>query len=224
MKKNQNMNNQHYIDEGTIKFHCQWIEKPLSISMPDELLIWRDRMYQLNLIGYYQDINIGYGNISIKTPEGILISGTQTGNIYPIQPEHFTLVTDYQLQDNTLECQGLIKASSESMTHIAVYQCDESINGIIHIHNLTLWKNLIDKIPTTNKNVAYGTPDMAKEIFRLFQQSNVKQEKILVMAGHQEGIIAFGKSLKEAGNTILKVMGELGMLSDFSQIIEDGNI
>lgn len=200
------MNNQHNIDEGTIKFNCQWIKQPLSISVPDELLTWRDRMYELNLIGYYENINIGYGNISIKTPQGILISGTQTGNIYPIQPQHFTLVTDYQLDRNIVECKGLIKASSESMTHIAVYRCDESINAIIHIHNMTLWQNLMNKIPTTNKNIAYGTPDMAKEIFRLFEESNVKQEKILVMAGHEEGIIAFGDSLEEAGNTLLKII------------------
>jgi ribulose-5-phosphate 4-epimerase/fuculose-1-phosphate aldolase len=200
------MNNKHNIDEGTIKFNCEWIKQPLSISVPKEILTWRDRMYELNLIGYYENINIGYGNISIKTPQGILISGTQTGNIYPIQPQHFTLVTDYQLDRNTVKCQGLIKASSESMTHIAVYRCDESINAIIHIHNLTLWQNLMNRIPTTNKNVAYGTPDMAKEIFRLFAQSQVKQEKILVMAGHEEGIIAFGNSLEEAGNILMKVI------------------
>lgn len=173
------MSNSRNIDEGIIKFNCQWIKQPLSIAVPDELLTWRDRMYNLKLIGHYHDINIGYGNISIKTPQGILISGTQTGNIYPIQPQHFTLVTDYDLEKNTVVCRGLIKASSESMTHIAVYQCDSSINAIIHIHNLQLWKNLLNKIPTTKKEVAYGTPDMAKEIFRLFVESNVKQKKSL---------------------------------------------
>lgn len=197
------MNNSRNIDEGTIKFNCQWIKQPLSIPVPDELLTWRDRMYNLKLIGHYQDINIGYGNISMKTPEGILISGTQTGNIYPIQPQHFTLVTDYDIDKNTIECRGLIKASSESMTHIALYKCDSSIEAIIHIHNLKLWQNLLNQIPTTKKEVAYGTPDMAKEIFRLFQETNVQQQKILVMAGHEEGIIAFGKSLEEAGNILL---------------------
>lgn len=200
------MNNSHNIDEGTIKFNCQWIKQHLSIAVPDELLTWRDQMYNLKLIGHYQDINIGYGNISLKTPQGILISGTQTGNIYPIQPQHFTLVTDYDIDQNTVVCRGLIKASSESMTHIAVYQCDESINAIIHIHNLTLWQNLINKIPTTNKNVAYGTPNMAKEIFRLFEESNVKQEKILVMAGHEEGIITFASSIESAGNLLLSYL------------------
>jgi len=107
--KNQNQT----IDEGYIKFNCQWIKEPLSFKIPEQLLFWRDKMYELKQIGYYPELKIGYGNISIKTEQGILISGTQTGNIYPIQPEHFTLVIDYNLEQNMVVCQGLIKASSE---------------------------------------------------------------------------------------------------------------
>jgi ribulose-5-phosphate 4-epimerase/fuculose-1-phosphate aldolase len=199
-------NEKRIIDEGSIKFNCQWINEPLSIIIPAELLNWRDKMYELKQIGYYPELNIGYGNISLKMPQGILISGTQTGNIYPIQPEHFTLVTNFNLDQNKVICRGLIKASSESMTHLAIYQSDKSINAIIHIHNFSLWQNLTNKVPTTNKNVLYGTPEMAKEIYRLFQETNVKQEKIIVMAGHQEGIISFGFSLEEAGNILLNFL------------------
>jgi hypothetical protein len=160
-------------------------------------------MYELKQIGYYQELNIGYGNISIKTPQGILISGTQTGNIYPIKPEHFTLVTDYNINQNKVVCQGPIKASSESMTHTAIYEADESINAIIHIHNLKIWHELMYQVPTTNKEVPYGTPEMAQEIFRLFKETPVREEKIIVMGGHKEGIITFGSSLREAGNLLL---------------------
>ena len=44
---------------------------------------------------------------------------------------------------------------------------------------------------------------MAKEIKQLFTKSNVNLEKIIVMGGHKEGIISFGKDLEEAGNTLL---------------------
>jgi ribulose-5-phosphate 4-epimerase/fuculose-1-phosphate aldolase len=196
----------HVIDEGYIKFNCQWINQPLSLKVPPELLAWRDQMYELKQIGYYPDLNLGYGNISLKTAQGILISGTQTGNIYPIKPEHFTLVTAYDLKQNTVVCRGQIKASSESMTHLAIYESDQSIKGIIHIHNFTLWRDLMSKVPTTKKEVAYGTPEMAKEIFRLFRETEVKQEKMIVMAGHDAGIIAFGSSLEEAGNLLLNFL------------------
>lgn len=203
----------HLIDEGYIKFNCQWINQPLFIEVPPELLAWRDQMYELKQIGYYPELNVGYGNISLKTSQGILISGTQTGNIYPIKPKYFTLVTDYDLAQNRLVCRGPIKASSESMTHLAIYESDQSINAIIHIHNFTLWQDLLNKVPTTKKEVLYGTPEMAKEIFRLFQETRVKQEKIIVMAGHEEGIIAFGSSLEEAGNLLLDFLAKF----NFSQ-------
>ena len=59
------------------------------------------------------------------------------------------------------------------------------------------------KVSTTEKNVSYGTPEMAKEIIRLFKQDNLIDKKILVMSGHEEGIISFGANLEEAANILL---------------------
>ncbi len=92
------------------------------------------------------------------------------------------------------------------MTHLAVYEANDSIKAIIHIHNQSLWHKLINKVPTTNSKVAYGTPEMALEIKRLFTQSNVINDRIIVMGGHQDGIIAFGNNFKQAGETILSYL------------------
>lgn len=202
-------NQQNSIDEGYIKFNIEWVNESLAVAVPHKLLMWRDKMHELKQIGHYADINIGYGNISVKTEKGILISGTQTGDIYPIKEKDFTLVTDYSIDQNTVVCKGEIKASSESMTHAAVYEADFNINAIIHVHNDKLWSLLMSKVPTTQKDVPYGTPEMANEIFRLFKETNVKQEKIIVMAGHDEGIITFGKNLEEAGEVLLNFLAKL---------------
>lgn len=191
------------IDEGVIKYNFNWVKEQLSVIVSPDLKEWRDKMYELKLIGEYSDVNIGYGNISEKLGDNFLISGTQTGKIYPIRNNHFTLVTQYDINKNCLTCKGEIKASSESLTHAAVYEADESIKAIIHIHNKAMWVKLLNQVPTTNKNVPYGTPNMALEIKRLFQETNVVHDKIIVMAGHDEGIIAFGKDLNEAGKVIL---------------------
>jgi ABC-type iron transport system FetAB ATPase subunit len=61
----------------------------------------------------------------------------------------------------------------------------------------------MNKVPTTAIEVAYGTPEMAKEILRLFREDNLMEKKIVVMSGHEEGIISFGKNLPEAGNILL---------------------
>ena len=194
------------IDEGYIKYNIEWERKELDVSVPDNLLVWRDKMHQLGQIGHYKDINIGYGNISVKNSNGFLISGTQTGEIYPITKDHFTQVVTYNLEQNSVACKGPVKASSEAMTHAAVYEADQSINAIIHIHNKELWDQLKGGVPTTKKEVPYGTPEMAKEIFRLFEESDVRGEKIIVMAGHDEGIITFGKDLDEAGKIVLNAL------------------
>ncbi len=200
-------NQKNSFDEGYIKFNIEWFNEPLSAVVPKELMDWRDKMHILKQIGHYADINIGYGNISSKSNQGFIISGTQTGDYFPIKEEHFTLVTDYNIDKNKIVCKGPIKASSESLTHAAIYDADSSVHSIIHIHNKKLWNHLMDKVPTTKKEVPYGTPEMAYEIFRLFKESTVKTKKIIVMAGHDEGIIVFGKTLDEAGEIILDLLG-----------------
>lgn len=193
-------------DEGVIKFNIVWNNLPLQFNVPSELMLWRDKMHELKLIGEYNDIGIGYGNISVKLEEGILISGTQTGNIYPIKSTDFSLVTEYNMSKNWVQCTGLIKASAESLTHAAFYDADNNIKAIIHIHNQDLWDRYIDVLPTSDKSVSYGTAEMAGEIKRLFKETNLAQKKVMVMGGHVEGLIAFGCTLDEAGEVLLNLL------------------
>ena len=193
------------IDEGYVKYQCHWLDKPIvTLAEIRELNQWRDRLYQLNLIGQY-DNGIGFGNISIRDiqPECFVISGTQTGGIPHLTEKHYTKVTEFDWEKNFVTCIGSIQASSEALTHAALYLADPEIQAVIHVHNLSLWQASIDKLPTTNINCAYGTPEMAREIMRLCQEKETKKLKIIVMSGHKEGIITFGKNLTEAGNILL---------------------
>ncbi len=199
------------IDEGYIKYQCNWINsEPVSFDRIAELNEWRLKFYELGLIGEY-DNGIGFGNISIRYSQSgqFIVSGTQTGNLSVLSEQHYTKVTNFDLERNCLTCYGPIKASSESLTHATLYQANPTVNAIIHVHHLELWQELMDKVPTTNKNVSYGTPEMAKEIIRLFQEDNLIETKILVMSGHEEGIISFGTSLEEAGNILLNRFNKL---------------
>ena len=193
------------IDEGYIKYQCHWQNSPIiTFNEIKELNQWRDKLYQLNLIGQY-DNGVGFGNISIRDrqPEYFIISGTQTGGITHLTPEHYTKVIEFDWQKNSVSCLGSIKASSETLTHAALYVANPEIKAVIHVHHLSLWQRLINKVPTTDINCAYGTPEMAQEIIRLSQEEETRKLKIIVMSGHQEGIITFGRSLTEAGNILL---------------------
>jgi ribulose-5-phosphate 4-epimerase/fuculose-1-phosphate aldolase len=196
------------MDEGYIKYDCEWIK---SAPIPTKELIcinaWRQKLFALGLIGAYKG-EIGFGNISIRLKDSsqFIISGTQTGHIPSLKNCHYTLVTEFNIKENRLICKGPIKASSESLTHAAIYTCDNDIRSVIHIHNNMLWNKLLYKVPTTNPKVQYGTPEMGYEVIRLCDQTML--EKILVMAGHKDGIISFGKNLKEAGNIILYYLNQ----------------
>jgi L-ribulose-5-phosphate 4-epimerase len=189
---------------GYVKFMCKRIENELKDDI-SELNIWRDKLFFFGLIGMYSN-GVGYGNISRKNGSGFIISGTKTGGIEKLTKKEYTKVIDWDYNENNLVCEGLIDASSESLTHAAVYEANPETKAVIHVHNLNLWNREIHKIPTTSGSVEYGTPEMAREIFRLFKETDVNEKKILVMGGHKEGIITFGKNLDEAGRILLEYM------------------
>jgi L-ribulose-5-phosphate 4-epimerase len=192
------------MDEGYIKFNCHWIpSNAIAFPMVAELNLWRERMYEKGLIGVYPD-GIGFGNISQRWKGNtFLISGTATGGFTTLTESHYSLVTQYDLGTNSVTCEGRVKASSESLTHAAIYECSASTHAVIHVHHLDLWNKLIHQAPTSSAAVPYGTPEMAHEIKRLFVETTLSTEKIMVMGGHQEGIISFGNDLAEAGNILL---------------------
>lgn len=187
------------IDEGYIKFRLHHREAaPPSHPELASLIRWRNRLHALGLIGHYEEHGVGYGNISLRHPEGFVISGTQTGHIAEAGAEHFTLVTGWDIPANSVHSAGPIQASSESMTHAMLYDMDPAIGGVIHIHHGGAWRALLHQVPTTDEQVPYGTPEMAGEIARLWNEGELPQGKLLVMAGHEEGIFSFGKGLQEA--------------------------
>jgi hypothetical protein len=57
---------------------------------------------------------------------------------------------------------------------------------------------LLNQAPSSSEAVEYGTPKMACEVARLFKVTDVQSRKIFVMAGHEGGIVAFGRDLEEA--------------------------
>jgi len=192
-------------NEGYVKFNCCWLKtKPLTFGQFAEINRWRKKLYQKGFIGAYPN-GIGFGNMSIRLKaDNFIITGTATGNFERLNKKHYTEVTGFNLQKNQLTCLGPIQASSESLTHGAIYQSSKEAKAVIHIHNLKMWNKLKGRLPTTAKNISYGTPAMAKAVKRLFRASNAKIEKIMVMGGHSGGIIAFGKNLNEAGKILLK--------------------
>ena len=127
---------------------------------------------------------VGFGNISMRIKGGnqFIITASATGEIPELEPEHYVKVNSFNIDDNAVQCIGPLKASSESLTHAAIYLADPGANAIVHVHSIDLWNEIIYKVPTTNPAMDYGTTGLAKDIFRL-QHSDVFEKRIIVMAG-----------------------------------------
>ncbi|MEG4859488.1 class II aldolase/adducin family protein [Microcoleus sp. K1-B6] len=197
------------MDEGVVKYRCDWEEAdPVAARNIADLMDWRDRLHAWGLIGVYEN-GIGFGNVSVRLGNScqFVISGTQTAHLKTLGPEFYSTVTKFNLEQNFLGCRGPVQASSESLTHGALYLQREDVGGIIHVHNPQLWQQLLFKIPTTRKEIPYGTPQMALEMFRLFEEENLADRKILAMAGHEDGIICFGGTVDEAGQVLSAAIG-----------------
>jgi len=193
--------------EGYIKFNLNWERKPFDFNDQDLIMLnsCRQKLFELGLIGAYP-YGIGFGNISIRyIKDRFIISGSETGNFKNLLKEHYALVEDYNLILNSVHCVGLTKASSESMSHAAVYNSNPNINAVIHVHHKKLWGKYLNILPTTDSKAEFGTPEMAFEISRLATSNN----GIIIMGGHEEGIIGYGENLNETTNIIMNLYNTL---------------
>ena len=186
--------------EGYIKFRAHWTPSPpFPFDVLAELNAWRQRCYEKGWIGALPD-GIGFGNISRRKGEGemFFISGSATGNLPRTDARHYALVERVHAKQNELWCSGPVIASSESMSHAAVYACRPEVQGVIHIHHRPMWAFLLAQGRATDPHALYGSSEMALAIADLLDRWPEGASQVFAMAGHEEGIIAFGASLEEA--------------------------
>lgn len=196
------------IDEGYIKFDSQWQQTgPLENSEIATLQRWRRPLYDAGLIGFYAEHDIGFGNLSVRAGKArqFIISGTQTGHLREPGAEHYALVAEYDIAQNRVFSIGATEASSESMTHAAIYELDPGIGAVVHVHSEDLWTALKGSAATTDAQVEFGTPEMAREFHRLWNESDFRETRIAVMAGHEAGLVSTGGDLQEAAERILAI-------------------
>lgn len=189
--------------EGYIKFQIDHTYE--QISIPNQLFetvsFWRTKFFDLQLIGTLPN-GIGFGNISHKNNHNFYITGSATGSDRELPKSGYALVTEFNIEKNAVKSIGETKASSESLSHAAIYLTKDDVNAVIHIHNKTLWEKLIHKLPTTPLEIAYGTPAMAEAVIKVVNTNS--KNGIIVMGGHEDGILSYGSSISDAANQILK--------------------
>jgi len=175
---------------------------------------WRHILFTLKLIGQnperYQ--GLGFGNISQRLHPGrqpFLVTGTQTGQIENLNAKHFAVIETASPRENAINSHGPCQPSSEALTHASVYLNAPDIQAVIHVHSPEIWQHTRDlNLPYTAANIAYGTVTMAEAVDSLFQSGQIKQTPLFSMLGHEDGIVAFGKTLEEAALVLLKELAK----------------
>ncbi|MEI6563506.1 MAG: class II aldolase/adducin family protein [bacterium] len=215
--------------EGYYKFNPRFVETCVfQAETLSELNRWRQCLFSCKLIGMYtagELKGVGYGNISVRTPGGFMITATRTGGLEKLAAEHYAEISRVDLEHNAVDFRAATSAtmpSSECMTHAMFYQAYPTIGAVIHVHSLDFWRRLLNQVPTTASDVEYGTPSMAFDILRLFRETDLAACKLVAMAGHEEGVISFGRNLDEAGTIMLEAWRGVSWSAEAGKAVRRG--
>jgi len=200
-------------DEGVVKFRVTHTQGELPpCEGLDELMRLRDELHALGLIGVNAQ-GIGYGNVSLRIAcppvpeESFIISGTATGGFAHLGQNGYCLVTGCDVSMNSVRSLGPVAASSESMTHHAVYAARPDVRCVLHVHSRRLFDALrASGCPATPGDVRYGTPAMARAVRDTAADMPLG---LVVMTGHDEGILAFGPDCASARACLLAAWGDV---------------
>lgn len=213
--------------EGVVKYRAEHREVGLA-GAPEEGLVpvaaalaaWRHPLRGLGWIGQDPERygGYGFGNLSARVAEGFLVTGSQTGGVHRLDLDGFALVERWDLAANRLWSRGRVPASSESLTHAALYQASAAaaspVGAVFHVHAPELWREREGLgLPVTDPAVPYGTPEMAAEVVRAWRRLEEAERStsgLLAMGGHEDGLLAWGPAPERAGQALLDALLRLG--------------
>ncbi len=199
------------VDDGVVKYSLEFEQtNEIAIKECKKIEKTRKRLYALGLIGAYKN-GIGYGNISLRynNTNEFVITATQTGELKSLKPKHYSLVNHVNFDTFKTYAKGMSKPSSESITHAAIYELDSNINAVIHVHNEKLWDYMLANNYLSTNDTPYGTPEMVEDINDMYKNIDPSLNNAFVMKGHFEGVVTFGKNLKEAEKTLYEIVESL---------------
>lgn len=200
------------MDEGIIKYDQSGFRfvPPLPRHEWATVEKYRKMLNRIELVSAYES-GLGYGNVSMRKDYSsihstrrpqFIITGTQTGHLRNLTGEHYTRITDFDLDRFSVMAQGTVRASSETATHASIYEMNPDIRAVIHIHCKKIWERMIkEEYPSTGKWIPYGTFEMAAAVKGCIGD---RTQGLIVMKGHEEGVIAYAPNLNTAMNLISK--------------------
>lgn len=193
--------------EGVIKFeyNIKHETSRATIKNYDDIEFYRRLLYPTKIIGFDQEENVGYGNLSKRSEHlEFIITASQTGHLPELVTKHYVHIKSCNPTKMVIEAIGLMPPSSETLTHYSIYEAAPAINHVFHGHHEKLWKFMVDNdYPSTPEDITYGTLQMSEAVKSLVKN---KESGVFVMKGHYGGFVSYAKDGREASRNIKKLL------------------
>jgi hypothetical protein len=184
-------------ETGAVKFHYESAGGELApFPSFEELNAARQELRRMGLLGVDEN-GLGFGNVSMRgrASDSFYITGSGTGVLPALTLHDYVKVIAWDFERNWLGCEGRAIPSAESLTHAAIYSMDAEARAVVHGHDSRMWRCLLEQGSATDPHVPYGTPELARDVQRLFREADMRG--IFAMAGHKDGIVAFGGNFRQ---------------------------
>ncbi|MEM7049447.1 MAG: class II aldolase/adducin family protein [Acidobacteriota bacterium] len=198
--------------EGVLQFRADHRQRPLdkeAMAAVAPLLAWRRVLQRLGLIGRQPERyeGLAYGNLSLRLgSESFLVTASQTSHLEAASESDLVVVDGWDLAANRLTSQGPSLPSSESLSHGALYQRDPAIGAVFHGHSPEIWRSgLTQGLPATPEDALNGTVELARA---LAEEPAFGNSGLIIMAGHEDGVLAYGATAEEAGGHFVTALAK----------------
>ncbi len=195
------------MDDGYIKYRSERRDGTVAPSAElDELNCARTSLFDRKLIGVYPN-GVGFGNLSVRTQGRLfVVTASATGGMRTLAKEHYCLVEEFSTVENRVQSMGPLPASSEAMTHGAIYAAHAAVQCVMHVHSRPMFDYWMSQGQlSTPANIPYGTPAMAQAVSALVV-AQPGLPVLFAMAGHDEGMVAYGA---DVASTLYLLLNEL---------------
>ena len=132
------------------------------------------------------------GNLSARLDPGFLVTPTHLPFL-GIGVEDLVQVLAVDVATGVVTVRGRHEPTSEAFMHHAIYDRRPDVGAVFHGHCDALLEAAAQRgLPTTPREVAYGTPELAR------LAADVAAEHDLFLLAHH-GFVALGATMEEAG-------------------------
>lgn len=199
-----------------------------------EYAVLREAVYEANmLLPQYRLVTFTWGNVSQLDREKGVVAIKPSGVDYDkLRPEDMVVL---DLQGNVVS--GRLNPSSDTKTHLALYNAFPQIGGIVHTHspNAVAWAQAGEDIPcygTTHADYFYGSIPCARDltqqeidedyeantgavIIETFRQRGVNPSYVPAVVCRSHGPFTWGKDAAQAvyHSVVLEEVAKMAILT-----------